>query len=146
MLWADPSDNVTPDQPLYQRVKKLEDYGLLDPRDKAVLDQGLVVNRLELAFYVEKAKARLDTPESPVVVPAPGTTDRSSDLAAARFASACSSHANRASSRNANADRSDCCSAAYEGSRPSTADGPRSCGDSSPGARYQPRCFTKRDR
>jgi hypothetical protein len=71
LLWADPSDNVTADQPLYQRVKKLEDYGLLDPQDKAVLDQGLVVNRLELAFYVEKAKARMDAPELPTAVPTP---------------------------------------------------------------------------
>ncbi len=61
-LWADPSDNVTSDQPLYQRVKNLERLGLLVPQDQAVLDQGLVVTRLELAFYTEKAKARLDTP------------------------------------------------------------------------------------
>jgi hypothetical protein len=71
LLWADPSDNVTPDQSLYQRVKKLADYGLLDPQDKSVLDQGLVVNRLELAFYVEKAKARLDAPDFPTAVPTP---------------------------------------------------------------------------
>ncbi|HTC20912.1 MAG TPA: hypothetical protein VK859_08690, partial [bacterium] len=62
LLWADPSDNVTSDQPIYQRVKNLENYGLLDPKDQAVLDQGLVVTRLELAFYTEKAKARLETP------------------------------------------------------------------------------------
>jgi len=60
---ADPFANVTSDQDLYQRVKKLGDYGLLDPQDKAVLDQGKPVTRLELAFYTEKAKARIEEPE-----------------------------------------------------------------------------------
>ncbi|MGH7739780.1 MAG: hypothetical protein ACREL1_06500 [bacterium] len=61
--FADPFANVTPDESLYQRVKKLGDYGLLDPQDKAVLDQGKIVTRLELAFYTEKAKARIEAPE-----------------------------------------------------------------------------------
>jgi len=78
VLWADPSDNVTPDNPLYQRVKKLGDYGLLDSQDKAVLDDGLVVTRLELAFYTEKAKARITapqyTPTVPLSAPAPVPT------------------------------------------------------------------------
>src|SRR5271163_1196404 len=56
-------DELTPDQPLYQRVKKLGDYGLLDPEDKAVLDEGKIVTRLELAFYTEKAKARITKPQ-----------------------------------------------------------------------------------
>lgn len=68
-LWADPSDNVTPDNPLYQRVKKLGDYGLLDAQDKSVLDDGLVVTRLELAFYTEKAKARITSPQYTPTVP-----------------------------------------------------------------------------
>ncbi len=62
-LWANPYEELTPDQPLYQRVKKLEDYGLLDPQDKKVLDEGKIVTRLELAFYTEKAKARISNPE-----------------------------------------------------------------------------------
>ena len=66
-VWADPSDNVTPDQPLYQRVKQLGDWGLLDPQDKAVLDEGRVVTRLELAFYTEKAKARITPPQLKIV-------------------------------------------------------------------------------
>src|SRR5579872_1691103 len=61
-LWADPFENVTSDQKLYQRVKQLGDYGLLDQQDKALLDEGKVVTRLELAFYVEKAKARVGAP------------------------------------------------------------------------------------
>ena len=61
-LWADPFEDVTSDQKLYQRVKQLGDYGLLDQQDKAVLDEGKVVTRLELAFYVEKAKARITAP------------------------------------------------------------------------------------
>ncbi len=58
-LFAFPYDNVTSGEDLYQRVKKLGDYGLLDPRDKAVLDQGKTVSRLELAFYAEKAGSNL---------------------------------------------------------------------------------------
>lgn len=74
-VWADPSDNVTPDQPLYQRVKKLGDWGLLDPQDKQVLDEGRVVTRLELAFYTEKAKARITPPQyKPVATPTPVIT------------------------------------------------------------------------
>ena len=61
--WAVPFEEITPDQPLYQRVKKLEDYGLLDAQDQAVLDQGKVVTRLKMAFYTEKAKARISAPE-----------------------------------------------------------------------------------
>ena len=73
-LWADPSDNVTADQPLYQRVKKLENYGLLDLRDQAVLDQGLPVTRLELAFYTEKAKVRFEAPTLASPFPTPTMT------------------------------------------------------------------------
>jgi hypothetical protein len=67
---ADPNDNVTSDQPLYQRVKALETYGLLDPRDQKVLDEGRVTTRLELAFYTERAKARLEMPQFTPVAPA----------------------------------------------------------------------------
>lgn len=62
-LFANPYEELTSDQPLYQRVKKLENYGLLDSADKAVLDQGEAVTRLELAFYVQKAKALIEDPE-----------------------------------------------------------------------------------
>jgi len=62
-LLANPFEELTPDQKLYQRVKKLGDYGLLDTEDKAVLDQGKIVTRLELAFYTEKAKAKISAPE-----------------------------------------------------------------------------------
>ncbi len=58
-VWAHPLDNVTSDESLYQRVQKLADAGLLDPADRQVLDQGRVVTRLELAFYVEKAQSHL---------------------------------------------------------------------------------------
>jgi hypothetical protein len=68
---ANPFEELGPDQPLYQRVKKLEDWGLLDPQDRAVLDQGKIVTRLELAFYTEKAKARLDSPELSEPTPTP---------------------------------------------------------------------------
>ena len=68
-LWADPSENITPDQSLYQRVRQLGDYGLLDPQDKAVLDSGEIVTRLELAFYTEKAKARIESPQWPTPTP-----------------------------------------------------------------------------
>ncbi|HVZ81486.1 MAG TPA: hypothetical protein VHE12_11925 [bacterium] len=68
-LFADPNDNVTPDQTLYKRVKALEAYGLLDPQDQKVLDEGRVTTRLELAFYTEKAKARLETPQFNPIVP-----------------------------------------------------------------------------
>ncbi|HVM33079.1 MAG TPA: hypothetical protein VMU88_08095 [bacterium] len=60
---ADPFANVAPSEELYQRVKKLEAYGLLDAQDQAVLDAGKPVTRLELAFYTEKAKARLEAPQ-----------------------------------------------------------------------------------
>ncbi len=63
-LRAFPLENVTSDNELYQRVKKLGDAGLLDSQDKAVLDQGLVVTRLELALYTEKAQSRLDQASS----------------------------------------------------------------------------------
>lgn len=58
-LGAHPLDNVTSDESLYQRVQKLADASLLDPADRQVLDQGRVVTRLELAFYVEKAQSHL---------------------------------------------------------------------------------------
>jgi hypothetical protein len=74
-LFANPYEELTSDQPLYQRVKKLENYGLLNSADKAVLDQGEAVTRLQLAFYVQKAKAQIEDPEllhptpSPVITP-----------------------------------------------------------------------------
>ena len=73
---AMPFEEITPDQDIYQRVKSLERYGLLDPQDQAVLDQGKVVTRLELAFYTEKAKARISAPElaEPTPQPAPAET------------------------------------------------------------------------
>src|SRR5580693_8771633 len=71
LAWANPWEELGPDQTLYQRVKKLEDYGLLDAQDKKVLDQGKYVTRLELAFYTEKAKARLSAPEFAVPTPTP---------------------------------------------------------------------------
>ncbi len=58
-LSAHPLDNVTPDDALYQRVQKLGDAGLLDPGDQALLDQGRIVTRLELALFVEKSESRL---------------------------------------------------------------------------------------
>ena len=69
-LWASsPWDEVDPRNPLYQRVKHLEVYGLLDPVDQQVLDEGKYVTRMELAFYTEKAKARLTAPDEPQVTP-----------------------------------------------------------------------------
>ncbi len=59
---ANPLANVGPDESIYQRVKALEKYGLLDPQDQAVLDEGKYVTRLELAFYTERAKARIEAP------------------------------------------------------------------------------------
>jgi len=70
-LFANPYEELTPDQSLYQRVKKLENYGLLDSADKAVLDQGEAVTRLQLAFYVQKAKAQIEDPQLLHPVPAP---------------------------------------------------------------------------
>ncbi len=67
-LWANPSDNVTSDQPLYQRVKALEAYGLLDPQDQAVLDQGRVVTKLELGFFMEKAKTNYQSSQELQIV------------------------------------------------------------------------------
>ncbi len=85
-LWANPSDNVTSDQPLYQRVKALEAYGLLDPQDQAVLDQGRVVTKLELGFFTEKAKANYQTSKELQVALAPqaaSTTDLTANPAPA---------------------------------------------------------------
>jgi hypothetical protein len=62
-VFANPYEELGPDSPLYQRVKNLETYGLLDPQDQQVLDEGKYVTRLELAFYTEKAKAHLTNPE-----------------------------------------------------------------------------------
>ncbi len=67
--WADPFENVMPDNQLYQRVKQLGDEGLLDPQDQAVLDQGRVVTRLELAFYVEKAENNVGQVSSATPIP-----------------------------------------------------------------------------
>jgi hypothetical protein len=69
--WANPWEELGPDQTLYQRVKKLEVYGLLDSQDKEVLDHGKYVTRLELAFYTEKAKARISAPEFALPTPTP---------------------------------------------------------------------------
>ncbi len=60
---AHPLEELGPDSALYQRVKKLENYNLLDPQDRQVLDEGKYVTRLELAFYTEKAKAKFEKPE-----------------------------------------------------------------------------------
>jgi hypothetical protein len=75
-LFANPYEELTSDQPLYQRVKKLENYGLLDSQDQAVLDQGKPVTRLELAFYIQKAKAAIEDPEllHPTAIPSPVET------------------------------------------------------------------------
>ena len=62
---------MDPSNPLYQRVKHLEVYGLLDPVDQQVLDEGKYVTRMELAFYTEKAKARLTGPDEPQLTPTP---------------------------------------------------------------------------
>lgn len=70
-LNAFPMENVTSDSDLYQRVKKLGDAGLLDPQDQAVLDQGRIVTRLELAFYVEKAQNNVDQSAMATPVPPP---------------------------------------------------------------------------
>lgn len=75
-VWANPFEQLGPDQPLYQRVKHLGDMGLLDPKDREVLEEGKYVSRLELAFYTEKAKARLTaplipTPMVPTATPVP---------------------------------------------------------------------------
>jgi hypothetical protein len=72
--WANPWEELGPDQTLYQRVKKLGDEGLLDTQDQQVLDQGKYVTRLELAFYTEKAKARLSAPEFAMPTPTPQVT------------------------------------------------------------------------
>ncbi len=74
--FANPYEELTPDQPLYQRVKKLENYGLLDSEDRAVLDQGKAVTRLQLAFYMQKAKASMEEPEllHPETIPSPTET------------------------------------------------------------------------
>src|SRR6185369_11580415 len=50
---------------------KLGDYGLLDAQDKAVLDEGKTVTRLQLAFYTEKAKARIAPPQLGRPTPTP---------------------------------------------------------------------------
>lgn len=60
---ANPYEELDPSSPLYQRVKKLGDAGLLDPQDKQALDEGKYITRLELAFYTEKAKAHITAPE-----------------------------------------------------------------------------------
>ena len=73
VLWADPLEKVGPDQSLYQRVRNLGHAGLLDAKDQAVLDQGVPVTRLQLAFYVEKARARMQDP--PPSTPAPTSTE-----------------------------------------------------------------------
>lgn len=62
---ASPFAEVKPGDDLYQRVKALEKYGLLDAQDQAVLDRGETVTRLQLAFYTEKAKTRIAPPMMP---------------------------------------------------------------------------------
>jgi len=59
---ASPFEEVKPGDHLYQRVKALEKWGLLDASDQAVLDRGEAVTRLQLAFYTEKAKTRIAAP------------------------------------------------------------------------------------
>ena len=83
MTFAYPAENVTSDKPLYQQVKHLETYGLLDPQDQAVLDEGHVVTRLELALYTEKAKKKLksktaSSSSTPTSSPASGSLLQSS--------------------------------------------------------------------
>jgi len=73
VLWADPLEKLGPDQSIYQRVRNLAHAGLLDTRDQSVLDQGVPLTRLQLAFYVEKARTRLQSP--PPVTPKPTATD-----------------------------------------------------------------------
>jgi len=63
--FASPFEEVTPKEELYQRVRNLSQWNLLDAQDAAVLDRGETVTRLQLAFYTEKAKARLSTPQLP---------------------------------------------------------------------------------
>jgi hypothetical protein len=59
---ASPFQEVKPNEDLYQRVKALGQWGLLDTQDQAVLDRGETVTRLQLAFYTEKAKTRISAP------------------------------------------------------------------------------------
>jgi hypothetical protein len=67
---ASPFEEVKPGDHLYQRVKALEKWGLLDASDQAVLDRGEAVTRLQLAFYTEKAKTRIAAPVFPTATPA----------------------------------------------------------------------------
>ena len=62
LVRANPYEEINSDNPVYQGVKHLEVYGLLDPDDQEALDQGKTVTRMELAFYTERAKARLEAP------------------------------------------------------------------------------------
>ena len=64
--FADPFANVSPSEDLYQRVKKLEAYGLLDPQDQAVLDQGKVVTLARAGFlHWRKPRPASRRPNSP---------------------------------------------------------------------------------
>jgi hypothetical protein len=69
VLWADPLEKVGPDQSLYQRVRNLGHAGLLDAKDQAVLDHGVPMTRLQLAFYVEKTRANMQNPSPSTSAP-----------------------------------------------------------------------------
>lgn len=71
--WADPTEKLGPDSSLYQRVRALGHAGLLDAKDAGTLDEGIPVTRLQLAFYVEKARTRLQAP--PPYTPQPTPTE-----------------------------------------------------------------------
>ncbi|GEM_PF-870176 len=73
LLWADPLETLGPDQSLYQRVRNLGHAGLLEEKDRATLDAGEPVTRLQLAFYVQKARTRLQT--VPPFTPVPKVTE-----------------------------------------------------------------------
>ena len=66
---ASPFEEIKSGDNLYQRVKALEKWGLLDAQDQAVLDRGEAVTRLQLAFYTEKAKTRISAPLFPATTP-----------------------------------------------------------------------------
>ena len=67
--FASPFQEVKPGDALYERVKALGHWGLLDAKDQAVLDHGDTVTRLQLAYYTEKAKARISKPILPTPTP-----------------------------------------------------------------------------
>jgi hypothetical protein len=71
---ASPYQEVRSDEALYQRVRHLSDFGLLDAGDQALLDTGSPVTRLQLAAAVRKASDKLEKSAAtpvPTVVPSP---------------------------------------------------------------------------